>query len=69
MTFPKGISPKVNIIARLEVELADYDVTVLQVSHCTTGTYIGNLPNRFSVLFIGIITIIILLIKSFPYKH
>ena len=24
-TFPKGISPKVNVIARLEFELAYYD--------------------------------------------
>ena len=27
-TFPKGISPKVNVIARLEFELATYDVAV-----------------------------------------
>ena len=27
-TFPKGISPKVNVIARLEFELINYDVVV-----------------------------------------
>ena len=31
----KLISPKVNTIARLEFELANYDVTVQHVSHCT----------------------------------
>ena len=31
--FPKGISPKVNVIVGLEFELAYYDVAVKQVSH------------------------------------
>ena len=35
-TFPKGISPKGNIIARLEFELAYYDVTVKHLSHCVS---------------------------------
>ena len=30
--FSKGISPKVDILARLEFELAYYDVTVQDVS-------------------------------------
>ena len=37
-TFPKGISPKVNVIARLEFELAYYDVVVQYVSHYATTT-------------------------------
>ena len=32
-TFPKGISLKVNVIVRLEFELAFYDVAVLLVNH------------------------------------
>ncbi len=35
-TFAKGISPKVNVIVRLEFELAYYDVAALHVNHCTT---------------------------------
>ena len=35
--FPKGVSPKVNVIARLEFELAYYDVTIQNVSHYTTS--------------------------------
>ena len=31
--FPKGISPKVNATAQLELDLTYYDVTVLYVSH------------------------------------
>ena len=26
--FPKGISPKVNVLARLKIELANYDIIV-----------------------------------------
>ena len=33
--FPKGISPKVNIIARLEFELANFEVAVQRVNHYT----------------------------------
>ena len=36
-TFFKGISPKVNVIARLEFELAYYDIIVQHVSHYATG--------------------------------
>ena len=33
-TFPMGICSKVNVIARLEIELAYYDVAVQNVIHC-----------------------------------
>ena len=36
-TFPKGISPKVNLIERQEFELTHYNDTVQQVSHYNTG--------------------------------
>ena len=37
-TFPKGICPKVNVIARLEYELAYYDSAVHRFNHYTTKT-------------------------------
>ena len=37
-TFPKGIWPKVNVIARLEYELAYYDSAVNRFNHYTTRT-------------------------------
>ena len=37
-TFPKGICPKVNVIARLEYELAYYDSTIHRFNHYTTRT-------------------------------
>ena len=37
-TVPKGICPKVNIIARLENELAYYDSAVHRFNHYTTRT-------------------------------
>ena len=37
-TFPKGICPKVNVIARLEYELAYYDSAVHRFNHYTTRT-------------------------------
>ena len=37
-TFPKGICPKVNLIARLEYELAYYDSAVHRFNHYTTRT-------------------------------
>ena len=37
-TFPKGICPKVNVIARLEYELAYYDSAVHHFNHYTTRT-------------------------------
>ena len=36
-TFTKGIYSKVNTIARLEFELADYDSIIHRFSHYTTG--------------------------------
>ena len=38
MPFPKGICPKVNVIARLELELAYYDSEVHRFNHYTTRT-------------------------------
>ena len=37
-TFPKGICPKVNVIVRLEYELAYYDSIVHRFNHYTTRT-------------------------------
>ena len=37
-TFPKGICPKVNVIARLEFELTYYDPAVHRFNHYTTKT-------------------------------
>ena len=36
--FPKGMNPKVNVIARLEFELTYYAVTVQHVSHYPVGS-------------------------------
>ena len=36
-TFPKSICPKVNVIARLEYELAHYDSAVHRFNHYTTS--------------------------------
>ena len=38
-TFPKDISPKMNVIAWLEFELADYDVAVQHISHYVTEIF------------------------------
>ncbi len=46
-TFPKGICPKVNVIARLDFELAYYDSEVHRFNHYTTRT-----PPRQIFLFI-----------------
>ena len=48
-TFPKGIFPKVNVIARLELELAHYDFPVRSFNHYTTGTpSTGNLITQIN---------------------
>ena len=39
MLFPRGISPKVNVIAGLEFELAYCDTTILHISHYLTRTH------------------------------
>ena len=40
-TFPKSISTKVNVIARLEFELADFEAAVQVFSNYTPGTPFG----------------------------
>ena len=47
-TFPKGICLKVNIIARLEFELAYYDSAVHRFNHYTTRT--PHTPNQAETL-------------------
>ena len=39
--FPKGISPKVNVIAQLNFELAYYDIVVQYISLNTTDQRIS----------------------------
>ena len=65
-TFPEGICLKVNVIARLEFELAYYDSAVHRFNHYTTRTP-ANKPELISLLtikwfvlvwFIGISTIV-----------
>ena len=46
-TFPKGICPKVNVIARLEYERAYYDSAVHRFNHYTMRTPPGQLENDF----------------------
>ena len=41
-TFPKGICPKMNVIARLEYELTYYDSAVHRFNHYTTRTPLCN---------------------------
>ena len=47
-TFPKGISSKVNALARLEIEFAYYDVALPHVTRCLTGTPLPNFTESFS---------------------
>ena len=49
--FPESISLKVNLIARLEFELAYYDVVVQHVNHNTTET----LPLGMGLVWFGFI--------------
>ena len=44
-TFPMVISPKVNEIARLEIELAYYDVAFQYVNHYVMGTLYAGFIN------------------------
>ena len=44
--FPKGISPKVNVLARLEFELAYYDVKLKHVRHNTMENPINRLIDK-----------------------
>ena len=48
-TFPKGICPKVNIIAQLENELAYYDSAVHRFNHYTTRTPPEGRERNFTV--------------------
>ena len=50
-TFPKGICPKVNVIARLEYELAYYDSAVHRFNHYTTRTPPSAIEQIFSPPF------------------
>ena len=51
--FPKGIIPKVNVIAWLGFEIAYYDVTVLYVSHyATMSKYTNSLGNEKRQFFL-----------------
>ena len=52
-TFPKGICPKVNVIARREYELAYYDSALHRFNHYTTRTppFYSGVPVHF--LFLG----------------
>ena len=36
--FPRGISPKVNVIDWLEFKITHFEATVKHLSHCTMGT-------------------------------
>ena len=38
ITFPKGISPKINVIVLLEFELTYYDIAVQHITHYAMGT-------------------------------
>ena len=49
--FPKRISPKVNVIAGLELKLVDCDVTVQHVSHNAKG-----IPTPKTCLFCEVCT-------------
>ena len=50
-TFPKGISPKVDVIAWLEFELAYYDFSVHHVTYYATVFY-SRLKSKERVLFL-----------------
>ena len=58
-TFPKGICPKMNIIARLEYELAYYDSVVHRFNHYTTRT-----PPVFAWVIIRLYIYIYIVLKT-----
>ena len=37
-TFAKGIFSQVNVIARLKIELTDFDITIQHINHYATVT-------------------------------
>ena len=55
-TFPKGICPKVNVIARREYELAYYDSAVHHFNHYTTRLYTKKKEKRTRQYFAETIT-------------
>ena len=59
-SFPEGISLKVNVISRLEFELADCDVAVQHVNHYITGT----LPS----VFVYMCMYVIILVCFYPIR-
>ena len=44
--LPEGIGPKVNMIARLEIELANHNVTVQHINHYAMDTHYENVNKR-----------------------
>ena len=67
--FPKGISPKVNLIAQLDFELTYYNAAVQYISHYTT---MAPVIKYFDIIFrtntVSIITIIIIIIIVTPLR-
>ena len=49
-SFPMSICPRVNVIARLEFELAYYDSAVQPFNHYTSGTPLALLNGDLSIL-------------------
>ena len=47
--FPNAITPKVNVIARLEFELIYFEATVQHFRHYTSNTSKGNIWNLGTV--------------------
>ena len=52
-TFPKGIKLKVNVIARLEFELAYYDAAVQKVRHYAMGDSPSFYEKKTTILRCG----------------
>ena len=52
--FPKGISPKVNVIMQLQLELAYYDVAVQLFSHNTTKVFSQNQAVQKYIASVGL---------------
>ena len=48
-TFPKGIMPEINVVARLMFELVSYDFTVQYVYPFAIGTSLSYSPVQSSV--------------------
>ena len=55
-TFPQGICPKVNVIARLEYELVYYDSAIHRFNHYTTRTPQMINLNAEKTLFLNLYT-------------